>query len=36
MLNKILFFILIAIVLFSCCKKGDPVYQESRLKLVIT
>ena len=28
MLNKILFFILISIVLFSCGKKGDPVYNE--------
>ena len=36
MLNKILFFVLISIALFSCGKKGDPVYEESRLKLDIT
>ena len=29
MLNKILFFVLISIALFSCGKKGDPVYEES-------
>ncbi len=35
MLNKILFFILISLFLFSCGKKGDPIYEESKLKLVI-
>ena len=35
MLNKLLFFILISLVLVSCGKKGNPIYEEQKAKLII-
>tara|TARA_S200000501_G_scaffold364064_1_gene395742 strand:+ start:842 stop:976 length:135 start_codon:yes stop_codon:yes gene_type:complete len=32
MINKILIFLFISILLFSCGKKGDPIYNEKNQK----